>query len=133
MLVHKGTLGVLEQVWRGAYRQGPDGRREPAYHAVTLSDYPDVDPEDWWEIPNQSALARKLRRYAPWAEAITGPDGALIDIQPIKEQTPAAEKDYRKNARRPTGVMPFLDAPEKPTYPRTTGRGAFRLMGPDLF
>ena len=117
-------MGVLDRIWEGQYTRGPDGTQIPADRPAVLSDV--EDPEAWWEIPSQGALARKVRRYYPLLRPVVDKEGGLVEVVPLcpdedQEATKrarevkaartqeAARRGYRKAGKvRPLGLMPFL-------------------------
>lgn len=80
MLVHKRTLGVLEATWDGAFRT-IDGVRVPVLRPARL-DALGLDPAEWWEVADGSALAFTIRRCWPWFDPVVGQDGALLGAEP---------------------------------------------------
>ena len=117
-------MGVLDRIWTGRHSQGPDGVLTPVDRPAALSDV--EDPEAWWEIPSQGALARKVRRYYPLLRPVVDKEGRLVEAVPLcpDEDQEAAERarevntamtqeaarrGYRKAGKvRPLGLMPFL-------------------------
>ena len=117
-------MGVLDRIWEGQYARGPDGTQIPVDRPAALSDV--EDPEAWWEIPSQGALARKTRRYYPLLRPVVDKEGRLVEVVPLypDEDLEAAERarkakaartqeaarrGYRKAGKvRPLGLMPFL-------------------------
>ena len=117
-------MGVLDRIWTGRHSQGPDGVLTPVDRPAALSDV--EDPEAWWEIPSQGALARKIRRYYPLLRPVVDKEGRLVEVVPLypDEDLEAAERarkakaartqeaarrGYRKAGKvRPLGLMPFL-------------------------
>ena len=117
-------MGVLDRIWEGQYARGPDGTQIPVDRPAALSDV--EDPEAWWEIPSQGALARKVRRYYPLLRPVVDKEGGLVEVVPLcpDEDQEAAERarevkaartqeaarrGYRKAGKvRPLGLMPFL-------------------------
>ena len=117
-------MGVLDRIWTGRHSRGPDGVLTPVDRPAALSDV--EDPEAWWEIPSQGALARKVRRYYPLLRPVVDKEGGLVEVVPLcpDEDQEAAERarevkaartqeaarrGYRKVGRvRPLGLMPFL-------------------------
>ena len=126
MLVHKKTMGVLDYLWSGEYRTGPGGVRMPLERPARLKDLPELDPEDWWEVPEGSALARKIKLHYPWIEAEVGPSGELLGVKKElteeekelerqralvreRQMADAAARGYNARRRlRPKQLMPFL-------------------------
>lgn len=117
-------MGVLDRIWTGRHSRGTDGVLTPVDRPAALSDV--EDPEAWWEIPSQGALARKVRRYYPLLRPVVDEEGGLVEVVPLcpDEDQEAAERarevkaartqeaarrGYRKAGRvRPLGLMPFL-------------------------
>ena len=128
MLIHKRTMGVLTWMWTGGHRRMADGTTGLVMREYRFSDLPREDWENWWELPTNSPLGRKIRQYYPWLEPVLGPDGELLDVtitaddrevelerqreqQRAAQQEEAARRGYRKRGMvRPTGLMPFLNA-----------------------
>lgn len=122
MLVHKGSMGVLEYIWTGQYRRERTGAKVPVEQMAKLADLPQLDPADWWEIPGDTPLAKRLRIYYPYVEAVVSPAGDLVDVSPLQavkaseglaeqqaRQEEARRRGYRAPGRvRPKGLMPFL-------------------------
>lgn len=120
MLIHKATMGVLDRVWLGKYQYDAKlGTKTPVLHAVTLSDVD--DPEDWWEIPSNSSLAKMVQRYYPriFPEVDTE-TGQLVNVRIQKEKeeqtlavpfakSEAEQRGYKRRVQiRPKDVMLFL-------------------------
>lgn len=117
-------MGVLDRIWDGQYTRGPDGTLNPVERQAVLSDV-DV-PEDWWEIPSRSPLARRIRLHYPFLSPVVDEEGTLVDVIPLRtgagQETAeraravkaaqiqeAARRGYQKAGRmRPLGLMPFL-------------------------
>lgn len=117
-------MGVLDHIWTGRHSRGPDGVLTPVDRPAALSDV--ENPEAWWEIPSQGALARKVRRYYPLLRPVVDEEGGLVEVVPLcpDEDQEAAERarevkaartqeaarrGYRKAGKvRPLGLMPFL-------------------------
>ena len=102
-------MGVLDRIWEGQYARGPDGTQIPVDRPAALSDV--EDPEAWWEIPSQGALARKVRRYYPLLRPVVDKEGGLVEVVPLcpDEDQEAARRGYRKAGKaRRLGLMSFL-------------------------
>lgn len=82
MLVHKRTMGILDYVWAGEYSRISASLSEPKKKYITISDV--ENPDEWWEIPNNSSLARTICRYYPWVIPKTDFDGNLIGVEIMK-------------------------------------------------
>ena len=133
MLIHKGTMGVLTWMWTGQHRRMANGSTLPAMRQYRLSDLPREDWDNWWELPTNSPLGRKILQYYPWLEPVLGPEGELLDVnitandqeaererqqarQRAVQQEEAVRRGYRRRASvRPTGLMPFLNAERSST------------------
>lgn len=132
MLIHKGTMGVLTWMWTGKHRR-EKGSSLPAMRQYRLSDLPQEDWDNWWEVPTNSPLAQKIRAHYPWLEPVLGPEGELLDVnitvndqeaererqqarRRAAQQEEAVRRGYRRRASvRPTGLMPFLNAERSST------------------
>ena len=123
VLIHKSTMGVLDTYWTGAYRLDPkSGVQVPVEQEYTLQTIPELSPEEWWEVPRNSKLWKKLRMYYPWVTPVVDEAGELTDVElpetaQSKEQAArkaalkeeAARRGYQAAAKvRPKGLMPFL-------------------------
>lgn len=123
MIVHKQTMGAIHTTWTGETKLAPGGILEPIMVPARLSDFPWLEPEEWWEImPDQTALIKKILRYYPDLIPVTDRNGNLVDVKPIQEsQDPEQEKiraELKEEACnrgythggfvRPKDVMPFL-------------------------
>ena len=117
-------MGVLDRIWTGQHTRGPDGILSPLERQAVSSD---VDhPEDWWEIPSRSSLARRIRLHYPFLSPVLDEEGGLVDVVPFCTEADqeaaerareakaaqvqeAARRGYRKAGRvRPLELMPFL-------------------------
>lgn len=117
-------MGVLDRIWTGQHTRDPDGILSPTEQPASLSDVD--DPEDWWEIPSRSSLARRIRLHYPFLRPVADEEGNLVDVILLcpEEHQEAAEtaretkaarvqeaarRGYRRAGRvRPLGLMPFL-------------------------
>lgn len=81
MLVHKETLGVVQWCWDGESYIVFDGKPRPKMEQVTLRNRPELDPEEWWEIPNDTPLARRIALFYPFFDPVVV-DGELVNIAP---------------------------------------------------
>lgn len=77
MLVHKRTLGVLHSI--GIYDIGKKIviPRTPLY----LKDFPDFNPEEWWEIRDSSYLGNKILNCYPFFIPVEK-NGRLVNVKP---------------------------------------------------
>lgn len=111
MLVHKGTMGVLDYIWTGLLVKA-GSRAHIRMLPATLQLLPELDPAEWWEVPAGSPLAYRCRALYPLMVPILGESGQLIDVRPLPSiaDIQAADKPEEKPRRRarPTGLMPFL-------------------------
>lgn len=80
MLVHKATLGVLQWYWDGESYLIFDGVQRPKMELVTFETH-DLDPEEWWQIPNGTYLSKKIAWSYPFFEPKIV-DGLLVDVEP---------------------------------------------------
>lgn len=121
MLVHKATMGVLDEIWDGTYRKQADGSYAPVSRHTNMADFPELSPEDWWEIPDTSPLAARILRSYPFICPVMAENGELLDVVPLSfaDQEREAEKKtldaeaarrgYKKRGCvRPKGLFPFL-------------------------
>lgn len=111
MLVHKQTLGVLETApWDGSFRTF-NGVKIPVLRRATLNRL-ELDPAEWWEVPDGSALARAIRLCWPWFDPVVL-DGELVGVErwppwkvygelPPAQAAPPMTK--RRRARRRAGL-----------------------------
>lgn len=116
MLIHKATMGVLDQIWTGEYRRSPSGGREPLERQASMDDVD--DPEHWWEIPGNGPLAKRLRTLYPCCDPVVGEAGELLDVRPWAQSQEEDREAHRQKARsrgyrspgrvRPENLMPFL-------------------------
>lgn len=115
-------MGVLDMVWTGSFTRGIDGILTPKYRSVSISEVD--DPDNWWEIPSNGSLARRIRLSYPFIDPVVSDDGSLVDInlqhtdeeKEQMEQIKAAKtkeakrRGYKSGSRvRPLGLMPFLN------------------------
>lgn len=122
MMIHKRTMGVLECIWEGQYRHDRNGYKIPLEKQVKLSDFPTLNPDDWWEIQNDCALAKRLKAIYPFCSPVTGLDGELVDMLPWEQNEDIAIQEEQQRRReeaqrrgycqagrvRPKHLMPFL-------------------------
>lgn len=115
-------MGILEYIWAGQHRRDRNGAQVPLEYQARLSDLPDLDPNDWWEIPSDCALASRLKTIYPCCDPVTGPDGELVDVLPWKQEEVATAREEKRIRReeaqrrgychagrvRPKHLMPFL-------------------------
>ena len=130
MLIHKETMGVLDTYWTGTYRlEVSTGLQTPVEQEYSFCTAPELSPAEWWEVPRNSKLGRKLRMYYPWVDPVVDETGELMDVELQREapggkqrarkaelEQEAARLGYRAAGRvRPKGLMPFLmQQTEKP-------------------
>lgn len=94
MLIHKKTLGVLQWYWDGVSYLTSRGAALPKMAPVTLETY-GLNPEDWWQVPNGTPLARKIAVSYPFFDpVVTGGELVNIEVWPAwrryGEEPPAA-------------------------------------------
>lgn len=132
MLIHKGTMGVLDTFWTGSYRLDPStGLQIPVEQEYTYKNAPELNPAEWWEVPRNSKLGKKLRMYYPWVTPVVDEAGELTDVE-LQREAPdgalearkaalkeeAARRGYRAAGKvRPKGLMPFLVQQTEKTAP----------------
>ena len=128
LLIHKETMGVLDYVWTGSYRHTPSGEKIPVRRRATLEylrkQFPELDPAEWWELPEDHPLTTLILRNYPWLTPVVGPDGELLDVknsrreetkrqeQEVKQrrQKEAQSRGYRQAGRmRQLGLFSFLN------------------------
>lgn len=116
-------MGVLDTYWTGAYRLDPStGLQIPVDQEYSFRTFPDLSSAEWWEVPRNSQLGRKLRLYYPWVDPVVDEAGMLTDVE-IQRAAPDGEQEARKAALaqeaqrrgyrqrkkvRPKNIMPFL-------------------------
>lgn len=76
MLVHKRTLGVLQWYWDGVSYVTFDGVTRPKMAPVTPESH-DLSPDEWWQVPNGTPLAKKIALHYPFFDPIEE-DGELV-------------------------------------------------------
>lgn len=128
MLIHKQTMGVLDTYWTGSYRlEVSTGMQVPVEREYTYKSAPELSAAEWWEVPRNSKLGKKLRMYYPWITPVVDEAGELVDVElqlaaPDEDQAArkaalkqeAARRGYRRTGRvRPKGMMPFLKRGDK--------------------
>lgn len=90
MLVHKQTMGVLDQFWTGRYETVMNVR-VPAMAEYTFANT-GLDPSEWWYVPRASRLGRRLRAVYPCCIPETDGNGELTGIRAmIPDRTPAPQ------------------------------------------
>lgn len=80
MLVHKLSRGVLACIEVPGASAGPWRK----LRNLKLSMFPDLNPNDWWEVRDTSQLGIRLIMYYPDFIPVTDDNGALIDLKPIE-------------------------------------------------
>ena len=75
MLTHRAPGGVLWEI-----SSSGDGR-QCWRRGLRLVDFPELDPKEWWELDDQTALARRCRIFYPNFLPITK-GGRLVNIKP---------------------------------------------------
>lgn len=116
MLVHKSTMGVLDLIWTGKYQRGADGTLTPLLTRASLERLPELDPADWWEVPDGTALAKRISLHYPNLAPVVGEDGGLLDVivdQAERERSPDLERERlleeaaKRGYQRPGSVRPL--------------------------
>ena len=85
MLIHKRTLGVLNDLpWDGTFVRLGGAIKVPKYRPATIDSliklgYIDTK-DDWWEIPNNTILAKNILVHYPFFYPILDDNGNLVDI-----------------------------------------------------
>ena len=114
MLVHKRTLGVLQWYWDGVSYVTFRGETLPKMVPVTRDTY-ELNAEDWWEVPNGTALARTIALNYPFFDpVVTG--GELVGArvwpawkrygeEPPPDGPPGHAPQRRKYNRRKRGDL----------------------------
>lgn len=109
MLIHKRTLGVLQWYWDGVSYVTFDGVQRPKMAPVTLESH-ELSPDEWWQVPNGTPLARKIALHYPFFDPVEE-GGELVgaNVWPAwkcygEEEPPAApvRPQRRKYNRRRT-------------------------------
>lgn len=108
MLVHKRTLGVLQWYWDGVSYVTVDGVQRPKMVPVTLESH-GLDPDEWWQVPNGTPLARKLALHYPFFDPVVE-DGELVgaDVWPA----------WKRYGEREPVEAPAVGAPRRRRYNR---------------
>ena len=116
MLIHKETLGVLEFApWDGTFRKEFDVW-VPVQRPATLAGL-GLDPAEWWEVENRSALAVRVKICYPWFDPVVI-DGELVDITPwpgwkvYGEEEPEPVAIQAGKSRRRRRRRQYCSAPE---------------------
>ena len=93
MLVHKKTMGILEYIWAGDYQRTPKWEPKfiPATAVSLMRLYPDFNPDEYWQVSNNSSLARVIRKYYPALTPITDASGELVSVKILHENTDKAD------------------------------------------
>lgn len=83
MLVHKKSLGVLEQApWDGeSMLVIANGTKIPKLRPATLAGL-GLDPAEWWEVPSRSHLAKLIRWSYPFFIPEVDEEGELVGVVP---------------------------------------------------
>lgn len=120
MLIHKGTMGVLDSFWTGEFIQ-VGVERVPIMAEYTLANT-ELDPKDWWEIPRTSRLGRFIRLSYPWCDPVVDEAGDLIWVEPwpawrrdglpeppdVPQETETTQLKRRRRPRRRRGIFEDL-------------------------
>lgn len=110
MLVHKQTKGVLEYApWDGTYTKNRFGARLPVLRRATLAGL-GLSPDEWWEVPDHTDLARRVRLCYPCFDAVVDERGALLNVNiwpawaVYGEEPPPTGQLPKKRRRRRIGI-----------------------------
>lgn len=110
MLVHKRTMGVLDRYWTGRYTTW-QGESVPLMAEYTMEGggFP---REEWWEVPRDSPLGRRVRILYPFCTPVVDENGGLVGVMPEKTGGMSIETPPAKGRRRPRrrGLMEDLFA-----------------------
>lgn len=77
MLIHKASRGVLAEITV----PGPNGVWRQVRN-LKLSMFPELDPAEWFEVRDNSAIAIKSRMHYPNIRLIEV-DGQLVDVEHV--------------------------------------------------
>ncbi len=110
MLIHKKTLGVLQWYWDGVSYLTFEHHKRPRMFPVTLESHR-LSPREWWQVPNGTALARKIALHYPFFDPVVAGD-ELVDIavwpswkkygeEPPQPPIPPGQAGGKYNRRRP--------------------------------
>lgn len=119
MLIHKETMGVLDQYWSGTYvAVGQDRTPKMVEYTLHMDGFA---ADQWWEVPRMSSLGRRLRAVYPWCDPVVDDTGQLVDIvvwpdwrraglpePPAPMAEPATQAPKRRRQRRPRGLFANL-------------------------
>lgn len=86
MLVHKKTMGVLNEFWTGKTKKQKDGKIFPVMEEYTFENTC-LPENEWWYIPSKSSLGRRLIILYPYCKPIIDENGILINIEKEDETT----------------------------------------------
>lgn len=134
MLVHKRTMGVLVYVWKGDLIRirsdsGGGKRSIPKYVEANFKNLPECSPDEYWEVNNNTPMAKLIISYYPFISPVVDDDGNLVnvlvfndkvEINKTSKQRAKKEmemtmldrgyKSYRKHAYNRTNLIPFVKA-----------------------
>ncbi len=96
-------MGVLDQFWTGRYETVMNVR-VPAMAEYTFANT-GLDPGEWWYVPRNSRLGRRLRAVYPYCIPETDGSGELTGIRTeVPAWTPAPKTENipaKKRRQRP--------------------------------
>lgn len=101
MLVHKRTLGVLQWYWDGVSYESFNGVDVPKMAPVTLESH-GLNAEEWWQVPNGTALARRIALNYPFFDPVVV-DGELVGVEvwPAWKRYGEEPEEVLSRTRRP--------------------------------
>ena len=104
MLIHKETMGVLDQYWTGRYA-GAQGTLVPVMAEYTLMQG-GFSPDEWWEVPRGSALGRYVRTVYPFCTPVLDAEGGLVGVRAERDaRPPDALPAKRRRRRKKAGIL----------------------------
>ena len=118
MLIHKNTLGVLTQVWNN------DGTR---LVRATLKTVPYIDPDEWWEVNEHSAIGKTALMFYPFLIAEVK-DGNLVGLlKPEKTSTKEINELIRETQKEEASKRGY-----KTLYKNIPSSGLLDFIAGDL-
>lgn len=95
MLVHKKTGGILYE------KEEITASGGVIYtFNITFKDYPELSREDWWQIEDNSSLARKIKLCYPFFTPVTNDKNEIVDIIKDKQEKEEQNKKPKKRKRK---------------------------------
>lgn len=126
MLIHKKSLGVLTTV------MAPDADALMEI-AATIDNFfklgLEIDPNEWWFVPNSTPLARRISLSYPDFVPVTNDAGELVDIvdlraerqQTLREQIAAEEAERDAQLRRDAEARGYAPVRKTRVAPMSMG------------